>query len=155
MPALKLRAKSENLLGSLIREVSKDSMDRPDLIPLWFGEGSRTAPAAVFAGSLGQPSTQFGEPSPSESVSGTPQPQAPGAVFAASVGQPSTQLATPSPSESVSATPQPQVPGKILFASSGQPSPASGVPSLSSSVSTSSGVPSPSVSVELAFSSNF
>jgi aspartate/methionine/tyrosine aminotransferase len=49
MSVLPLRPKSENLLGSLIREVSKDSMDRPDLIPLWFGEGSRTAPAAVVA----------------------------------------------------------------------------------------------------------
>jgi aspartate/methionine/tyrosine aminotransferase len=49
MPALKLRAKSENLLGSLIREVSKDSMDQKGLIPLWFGEGHRSAPEAVVA----------------------------------------------------------------------------------------------------------
>ncbi|MFN8724948.1 MAG: pyridoxal phosphate-dependent aminotransferase [Rhodospirillales bacterium] len=46
---LALREKSKNLLGSLIREVSKDAMEKPGLIPLWFGEGSRTAPAAVVA----------------------------------------------------------------------------------------------------------
>lgn len=49
MPVLPLRTKSENLVGSLIREVSKDSMEKPGLIPLWFGEGSRTAPPAVVA----------------------------------------------------------------------------------------------------------
>ncbi|MFN8758498.1 MAG: pyridoxal phosphate-dependent aminotransferase [Tagaea sp.] len=42
-----LRAKSERLLGSLIREVSKDAMDKPGLIPLWFGEGDRPPPEAV------------------------------------------------------------------------------------------------------------
>lgn len=49
MPVLPLRKKSENLLGSLIREVSKDSMEKPGLIPLWFGEGHRSAPPAVVA----------------------------------------------------------------------------------------------------------
>jgi len=44
-----LREKSKNLLGSLIREVSKDAMEKPGLIPLWFGEGIRTAPPAVVA----------------------------------------------------------------------------------------------------------
>ena len=46
---LALRENSKNLLGSLIREVSKDAMEKPGLIPLWFGEGIRTAPAAVVA----------------------------------------------------------------------------------------------------------
>jgi aspartate/methionine/tyrosine aminotransferase len=45
--SLPLRRKSENLLGSLIREVSKEAMDKPGLIPLWFGEGDRPPPAAV------------------------------------------------------------------------------------------------------------
>lgn len=50
MPNFPLRPKSENLLGSLIREVSKDAMDKPGLIPLWFGEGDRPpAPAVVKA----------------------------------------------------------------------------------------------------------
>jgi aspartate aminotransferase len=49
MPDYPLRAKSSALLGSLIREVSKDSMDVPGLIPLWFGEGHRSAPPAVVA----------------------------------------------------------------------------------------------------------
>ncbi len=49
MSVLPLRVKSSALLGSLIREVSKDSMDAPGLIPLWFGEGSRSAPPAVVA----------------------------------------------------------------------------------------------------------
>jgi aspartate aminotransferase len=67
--SLPLRRKSENLLGSLIREVSKDSMDQPGLIPLWFGEGDRPPPDAVvkaahaaldqgyhyYASSLGRP----------------------------------------------------------------------------------------------------
>jgi aspartate/methionine/tyrosine aminotransferase len=44
---LPLRRKSENLLGSLIREVSKEAMDKPGLIPLWFGEGDRPPPEAV------------------------------------------------------------------------------------------------------------
>ena len=39
MPVLPLRPKSTALLGSLIREVSKDSMEQKGLIPLWFGEG--------------------------------------------------------------------------------------------------------------------
>lgn len=45
--SLPLRRKSENLLGSLIREVSKEAMDKPGLIPLWFGEGDRPPPEAV------------------------------------------------------------------------------------------------------------
>ena len=45
--SLPLRRKSENLLGSLIREVSKSAMDKPGLIPLWFGEGDRPPPEAV------------------------------------------------------------------------------------------------------------
>ncbi|MCM0021196.1 MAG: hypothetical protein NBV67_14470, partial [Tagaea sp.] len=45
--SLPLRRKSENLLGSLIREVSKEAMDRKGLIPLWFGEGDRPPPDAV------------------------------------------------------------------------------------------------------------
>ena len=49
MPVLPLRKKSENLLGSLIRDVSKDAMEQPGIIPLWFGEGSRSAPPAVVA----------------------------------------------------------------------------------------------------------
>jgi aspartate/methionine/tyrosine aminotransferase len=44
---LPLRRKSENLLGSLIREVSKEAIDKKGLIPLWFGEGDRPPPAAV------------------------------------------------------------------------------------------------------------
>ena len=75
-------------------------------------------------------------PSPSVSVSATPQPQIPGAIFAGSFGQPSLQSAVPSPSLSpVSATPQPQMPGAILLASLGQPSLQSAVPSPSVSVS--------------------
>ena len=49
MPDYPLRPKSAALLGSLIREVSKDSMDVAGLIPLWFGEGHRSAPPAVVA----------------------------------------------------------------------------------------------------------
>lgn len=49
MPAYPLRPKSSALLGSLIREVSKDSMEQKGLIPLWFGEGHRSAPEAVVA----------------------------------------------------------------------------------------------------------
>jgi aspartate/methionine/tyrosine aminotransferase len=45
--SLPLRRKSENQLGSLIREVSKEAMDKKGLIPLWFGEGDRPPPAAV------------------------------------------------------------------------------------------------------------
>jgi aspartate aminotransferase len=45
--SLPLRRKSENLLGSLIREVAKDTIDKPGLIPLWFGEGDRPPPEAV------------------------------------------------------------------------------------------------------------
>jgi aspartate aminotransferase len=45
--SLPLRRKSENLLGSLIREVAKEAMDKRGLIPLWFGEGDRPPPDAV------------------------------------------------------------------------------------------------------------
>src|ERR1051325_5273034 len=48
----------------------------------------------------GQLSCQSGTPSPSESVSVTPQPHTPGAVLFGSFGQPSVQSITPSPSVS-------------------------------------------------------
>jgi hypothetical protein len=49
------------------------------------------------------PSMQLGTPSPSLSVSGTPQGQIPGVVLSGSRGQPSVQSLTPSPSVSPSA----------------------------------------------------
>ena len=91
-------------------------------------------------------STQSAVPSPSESVSGVPQPHWPGAVFNESFGQPSLQSAVPSRSLSVSGIPQPHCPGATLFRSPRQRSRESGVPSLSSSRSEQSAIPSPSMS---------
>ena len=99
------------------------------------------SPSASFSGSLGhrsqpsgkpspslscwsgkpvQMSWQSGTPSPSESVSGTPQPHTPGSTFSESSSQRSWQSGVPSPSESVSGTPQPQAPGSTLSGSSSQ-----------------------------------
>ena len=58
-------------------------------------------PGAVFAASLGHRSLQFAVPSPSLSVSATPQPQIPAASLSGSCGQPSLQSGVPSRSESV------------------------------------------------------
>src|SRR3712207_245148 len=89
---------------------------------------------------VGQLSRQSGTPSPSPSVSGTPQPHAPGAVLLGSSGQESLQSAAPSLSPSVSGMPQPHVPGAVLFGSFGQASLQSGVPSWAVSVA---GMPRP------------
>eukprot|EP00035_Acanthoeca_spectabilis_P013913 m.262484 g.262484 ORF g.262484 m.262484 type:complete len:335 (-) comp16004_c0_seq12:4410-5414(-) len=97
----------------------------------------------VWPTSFGQASLQSGVPSPSESVSATPQPHAPGAVLLGSLAHASLQSAVPSPSESVSALPQPHWPAAVLDASAGQPSTQSAVPSPSESVSATSQPHSP------------
>jgi hypothetical protein len=53
-----------------------------------------------FVGITGQPSLQFGVTSPSESVSGIPQPHAPGAILLGSFGHRVRQSTVPSPSVS-------------------------------------------------------
>ena len=65
---------------------------------------------------------QSGNPSLSESVSGTPQPQRPGMVLAESSGQRSwlSQLGVPSGLLPISTTPHPQRPGVTFSGSFGQ-----------------------------------
>src|SRR5262249_14039092 len=116
--------------------------------PLGTGAGGGQSSAVVPDGSFGQASLQSGTPSPSESVSATPQPQMPGEVLAGSFGQPSWQSGVPSPSESMSATPQPHSPRTVLWGSLGQPSRASLTPSPSASGPTVTKMPSePSVNL--------
>src|SRR5262245_16518908 len=79
------------------------------LVPFGAGVplGQPHSPPTVGSLSAGQGSMQSASPSPSESVSGTPQPHTPRRISGLWSGHSSMQLGVPSPSLSVSGTAQP------------------------------------------------